>query len=147
MLHLIDCQHCSLRASRLHHNVNNKARTVDEVSVLVVVDVRVSGDAVLEADVQVVPDTTVQHHIPHHPDPVFNLRGGKEKQKSKRDFSFHTPRLGMFAVHTQHVWQRDLQSQKISIWRHPTIHHAISEECFDSFLRHHWSNPKAQFTT
>lgn len=42
--------------------------------VLVVVDVWVSADAVLKADVQVVPQTAVQHHVPHHSNPVFNLR-------------------------------------------------------------------------
>lgn len=44
--------------------------------VLVVVDVRVPAYAVLEADVQVIPETAVQHHVSHHPYPVFNLEGG-----------------------------------------------------------------------
>lgn len=50
----------------------------------VVVDVWISTYAVLEADVQVIPETAVQHHISHHPDPVFNLQGrSKETKKLK----------------------------------------------------------------
>ena len=46
--------------------------------VLVVVDIRVSADVVLKANVQVVPKAAVQHHVSHHPDPVFNLKGDQE---------------------------------------------------------------------
>lgn len=42
-----------------------------------VVDIRVSAYAVLEADVQIVPEKTLLHHISHHPNPVFNLEGQK----------------------------------------------------------------------
>lgn len=50
----------------------------------VVVDVWISTYAVLEADVQVIPETAVQHHISHHPNPVFNLQGrSKETKKVK----------------------------------------------------------------
>lgn len=41
--------------------------------VLVVVDIRVSAYAVLEADVQVIPESAVQHYVSHHPNPVFCL--------------------------------------------------------------------------
>jgi len=46
--------------------------------VLVVVDIRVSADAVLEADVQAIPEEAVQHQISHHPNPVFNLQENQE---------------------------------------------------------------------
>lgn len=45
----------------------------------VVIDVRISAYAVLEANVQVVPETAMKHHGSHHPDPVFNLWGGNRK--------------------------------------------------------------------
>lgn len=45
-----------------------------------VVDIRVSAYAVLEADVQVIPETAVQHHVSHHPNPVFNLQGDESKK-------------------------------------------------------------------
>lgn len=41
-----------------------------------VVDVWFSAYAVLEPDVQVIPEAAVQHRVSHHPDPVFNLTGG-----------------------------------------------------------------------
>lgn len=50
----------------------------------VVVDVWITTYVVLEADVQVIPETAVQHHISHHPNPVFNLqRRSKETKKVK----------------------------------------------------------------
>lgn len=53
----------------------------------VVVDVRVPAYTVLVADVQIVPQAAVQHHVSHHPDPVFNLKGETEKYApSKRTF-------------------------------------------------------------
>lgn len=50
--------------------------TWGKARLLVVVDVRVSAYAVLEADVQIIPEAAVQHHVSHHPNPVFNLEGG-----------------------------------------------------------------------
>lgn len=44
------------------------------VLILVVVGVGISADAVLKADVQVVPEAAVQNHVPHHADSVFNLK-------------------------------------------------------------------------
>lgn len=56
----------------------------DEVYILVVVGVRVPAYAVLEADVEVIPETAVQHHVSHHPNPVFNLLGGNQETCSFR---------------------------------------------------------------
>lgn len=46
----------------------------------VMVDVRITANPVLEADVQVIPETTMQHHVSHHPNPVFNLQVGGTKK-------------------------------------------------------------------
>lgn len=42
-----------------------------DAGVPVVVDIWVSADAVLEADVQVIPETAMEHHVSHHANPVF----------------------------------------------------------------------------
>lgn len=39
----------------------------------VVIDVWLSADAILESDVQVIPEAAMQHHVPHHTDPVLQL--------------------------------------------------------------------------
>ncbi|TNN26424.1 hypothetical protein EYF80_063440 [Liparis tanakae] len=59
--------------------------------VLVVVDVRVSADAVLEADVQIIPEEAVQHHMPHHPDPVLNLQENQENPQVRAGQSGSEP--------------------------------------------------------
>lgn len=44
-----------------------------KVHVPVVIDVWVSADAILKTDVQVIPEAAVQHHVPHHANPVLQL--------------------------------------------------------------------------
>lgn len=51
-----------------------------------VVNIWVSTNAVLETNVQVIPETAVQNHMPHHPNPVFNLdRRHKNQQETFGD--------------------------------------------------------------
>lgn len=65
----------------------------------VVVDVWISTYAVLEADVQVIPETAMQYHISHHPDPVFNLQGrSKETKKLKTKLPRQIPHSHLCSV-------------------------------------------------
>lgn len=49
----------------------------------VVVDVWIAADAVLKTDVQVIPETAMQHHVPHHTKPVLQLQ--KETYKPSQN--------------------------------------------------------------
>lgn len=54
------------------HLVREEGSKGDE-GLLVVVDVWLSAQTVLEADIQVVPKKAVLHHVPHDSNPVLDL--------------------------------------------------------------------------